>query len=175
MNEMIKCPTCKTEYEQQPDNCGNCGYPFSGTDKEKSHFVAHQILKKGKISDTKENIRNARIILFVIAAFNILLPILKYSEVTNGGVQIGIGIFIGFIFLFFGIIAKKKPFISILIPLILLIIFYALIAIIQPISLVQGVVWKVIFITGLVYSLITIKESDKIKKESSHLSKIDYK
>lgn len=48
MDGLIKCPTCKTDYEVQPEKCNKCGYPFSATDKERSHFIAQQILNKGK-------------------------------------------------------------------------------------------------------------------------------
>jgi hypothetical protein len=175
MDDLKKCPTCKIVYELQPDKCDNCGYPFSGTDKDKSHFVAHQVLKKGKISDTRDRIKNARIILFVIAGFNIIVPFFKYSDTDFGGVLIGLSILIGLIFLVFGILAKRKPFISILIPLVLLLVFYLLGFIVEPATLFRGILWKALFIGGLLYGLISIKESEKIKKESNHLAMRDYK
>ena len=175
MDDLKKCPTCKTVYELQPDKCDNCGYPFSGTDMDKSHFVAHQVLKKGKISDTRDRIKNARIILFVIAGFNIIVPFFQYSNTDFGGVLIGLSILIGLIFLVFGILAKRKPFISLLIPLILLLVFYLLDFIVEPATLFRGMLWKALFIGGLLYGLISIKESEKIKKESNHLAMKDYK
>ena len=175
MSDLIKCPTCKTDYESQPDKCNNCGYPFNGTDKEKSHFVAHQIMKKGKISDTKDSIKRTRTILFVIAGFNIVIPFFKFANAQYGGLMIAMSIFIGLIFLVFGFTAKKKPFISIIIPLILLIIFYVIDAIIEPTTLIRGIVWKILFIGSMIYSLISIIESEKIKRESEHLATKDYK
>lgn len=175
MSELIKCPTCQTDYEIQPDKCNKCGYPFIGTDKEKSHFVAHQIMKKGKISDTKDSIKSTRTILFVIAGFNIVIPFFKFANAQYGGLMIGMSVFIGLIFLIFGFTANKKPFISILIPLILLILFYVLVAIIEPINLIRGIVWKILFIGSMIYSLISIIESEKIKKESEYLATKDYK
>jgi hypothetical protein len=175
METQIKCPTCKTEYAQQPETCWNCSYPFSGTDKEKSKFIAQQILKKGQISDTKDSIRKARIILFVIAAFSIVIPFIRYANVPFGSIMIVLSVFIGLIFLFFGFMAQKKPFISILIPLILLVLFYLIEFAIEPLSLFKGILWKALFVGGLVYSLINIRKSEKIKGESQHLSAHDYK
>ncbi|MEM9685444.1 MAG: hypothetical protein AAF934_00800 [Bacteroidota bacterium] len=175
MRDLINCPTCKTGYETQPDKCNKCRYPFSGTAKEKSHFVAHQIMKKEKISDTKNSIKNTRTILFAIAGFNIVIPFFKFSNAQYGGLMIAMSVCIGLIFLIFGFTAKKKPFISILIPLILLILFYVLDAIIEPTTLFQGIVWKIVFVGSMIYSLVSIVESEKIKKESEHLAAKDYK
>lgn len=173
--EMIKCPTCKSAFEQQPDKCGNCGYPFSGTPDERAHFVAHHILKKGKLSDTKDSIKQARIILFIIAGFNIIVPIFSFANTQSGWIVMEISMLIGILFLIFGIMAKKKPFISLLIPLILLITAYLVNFIIEPITLLQGILWKIIFIGALVYSLMNIRESEKIQKESKYMASQDYK
>lgn len=172
---MIKCPTCKTAFEQQPAKCENCGYPFSGTHDERAHFVAHHIMKKGKLSDTKDSIKQARIILFIIAGFNIIVPIFSYANAQSGWIVMEISMLIGILFLFFGIMAKKKPFVSLLIPLILLITAYLVNFLIEPISLLQGILWKVIFIGALVYSLVSIRESEKIIKESKYMASQDYK
>jgi len=175
MAEMIKCPTCKADYDVQPDKCDKCGYPFAGTDIEKSHFVAHQILKKGKISDTKDSIKKTRTVLFVIAGFYFVIPFFQFANAQFAGLLIGMSIFIGLIFMVFGFTAKKKPFISILIPLIILIVFYLLDALFDPTTIFRGIVWKILFIGSMVYSLISIKESEKIRKESEHLASNDYK
>ena len=175
MNEINTCKTCKTEYETMPEICSNCGFPFKGTDKEKSHFVAHQILKKNIIKTTKESIKKARTVLFLIGGFNILIPLFKYLNGQYDGIMLFLSIIIGLIFLLFGFTAKYKPFISILIPLSLLSIFYLLITIIDPTTLFNGIIWKFIFLGSMIYSLNSIIKSEKIKKESIHLSTKDYK
>jgi hypothetical protein len=173
MNELKNCPTCKTEYELQPEKCGNCGYPFSGTDNEKSHFIAHQILKKGHISDARDSVKNARTILFVIAGFNIVFPFFYFWDVPNNTLSISISVIIGLIFLSFGFLVKKMPFESILIPLILLLFFYIINALIDPMTLFQGIIWKALIVGGLSYSLIRVRKSEKIKKQSKHLAEND--
>lgn len=175
MSDTTICPTCKAEYQQQPNVCHYCGYPFAGTEQEKSHFVAHQILKKGTISDTKDSIRNARTILFVIAGFNIVFPFFRFANTQFGGIMIAFSMLIGLVFLFFGFMAKRKPFISILIPFILLVVFYLLDLWLSPATFGRGIFWKVLFVGGLIYSLICIKKSDRIKTESSFLASKDYK
>ena len=164
MNTLIACPSCKTVPEQELENCAICGYPFSGNNEEKSKFIARQILNKGKIADAESSIKSARLILFIIAGFNIIASFFQFANVENGFILIVLSNLIGLIFLFFAFIIKKKPFIFTLIPLVLLIMIYTADAIIEPNTLIQGFIWKVIFISGLVYSLIKIKEKEKIKK-----------
>lgn len=174
MNDLIQCPLCKAEYETQPDKCKKCAYPFSGTDKEKSHFVAHQIIKKGKISNTKDSIKMTRRLLFFIAAnYIVIIPLIYFKHLDT--TFIGINVFIGLIFLFFGIATKIRPFLSILIPLIILILFYTLTAIISLGNLWNGIAWKIVFLVSMIYSLISIIRAKKIKKESEFLESNDHK
>ncbi len=110
MNDLHKCPVCKAEYEKPPEKCNNCGFPFIASEIEKSHYIAHQILKEGKISDTKDNIKQSRIILFFIAALNIVLPFITYSNSPNAFFLIGFSVIIGLLFLVFAFTAKKNTF-----------------------------------------------------------------
>jgi hypothetical protein len=175
MEELIVCPTCKTDYESQPENCKKCGFPFSASDKEKSVFIGQQILKKGNVSDTKDRIKRARIILWVIGAINIVSPFLFYNNNSLQGLYIIMGVFLGLVFIGFGFLTYKKPFVSILIPLILLVIFYVAAGIVEPITIIQGLIWKVLFLSGLIYGLVSIIKAEKIRKESLFLKEQNYK
>lgn len=175
MESTIICPTCKSNYENQPQICTKCGFPFNGTEKEKSLFIGQQILKKGNVNDTKDRIKLARVILWIIGGLNILTPFIFYNNNPAREVFIITGLVLGLIFIGFGFLTFKKPFISILIPLIILILFYTIAAIAEPITLFQGIVWKVVFLSGLIYSLISIIQAEKIKKESEYLKEQNYK
>ncbi len=164
MEKTITCPTCKSDYKSQPNNCSKCGYPFSGTEMERSKFVGQQILKKRNVSDTKDNIKRARIILWIIGGINIFFSFLSYQDFS-----LIIGIFLGVIFIGFGFLTYRKPFISIITPLILLVLFYAASAIQDPSSLIQGVLWKIVILASLTYALVGIIKSEKIRKESDFL------
>lgn len=174
MENTLICPTCKTVYEIQPERCPKCGFPFSGTEKEKSIFIGQQILKKGKVTDTRDRIKRARIILWVIGGINILFPMIFPDNYPTDLVII-FNIIIGFVFIGFGFLTYNKPLISILIPLIILVLFYISNAIIDPSTIVKGLLWKVLILTGLIYGLVSIIEADKIKKESRFLKEHDYK
>ena len=175
MNEVHICPVCKAEYQELPEKCNRCGFPFNASELEKSHYIAHQILKEGNISDTKDNIMQSRIILLFIAVLNIVFPFITYYNSPNATVVIGFSVIIGLIFLVFAFTAKKIPFLSLLIPLVMLIIIYSIEFIIDPYLLLNGISWKLVYIIFLSYSLYRNHKSNKIKKESEYLSKKDYK
>ncbi len=174
MQQSISCPVCQSTFEQQPETCHKCKFPFNASEKEKSKFIGQQILKKGTISDTKEKIKRARIILWVIGGINILFPFLLYANHPQQKTYIIVGLIIGFLFIGFGFFTHKKPFISILIPLILLLFLYTVDYIQEPISLIKGILWKIIFITGLVYGLVSIIQAERIRKESTFLNEKKY-
>ncbi len=170
MGEVLACPICKTEYESLPGKCSHCGYPFAGTDKEKSTFAAQQVLKQGQIDDAKDRIRQAQIVLFLIAAFNFVIPVLQYTNSKIDMLALILSCGIGLFFLIFGLLAKREPFMSILIPFILLIVSYILAAFANPATILSGIIWKVFFIGSLSYCLVRIKKAEKVKKESNYLA-----
>ena len=176
MEKVIICPNCKSNYEIEPPTCSTCGFPFNGTDNEKSLFIGQQILKKGKISDLTDQIKIARIILWFIGGLNILLSFLIFNFNPMREIYIFGGLFfLGLVFIGFGFLTYKKPFISILIPLIMLLLFYTMGAIAEPNTLFQGILWKFFFLLGLIYSLVSIIQAEKIRKESDYLKEQKYK
>ncbi len=177
MSETVVCPTCKTNYESKPLICAKCGFPFLGTEKEKAIFIGKQISKKSQISDTQSKIKRARVILWVIGG---LMFVSGFFIKTGGStltdsIEVVIRLVIGLIFIAFGFLTYKKPLISILIPLILLLLNYTIAAIINPYTLMQGFVLKIIFLGSLGYALLGIFQAEKIKKESDFLNEHDYK
>ncbi|UZR99287.1 hypothetical protein [Chondrinema litorale] len=173
MSNPIICPTCKVEYGIEPAQCNHCGFPFAADDKAKSKFIADQIIKKGSIGDTTDRLNVSRNILFAIAAVNLFYTFLLISNLGFNIISI-FDLVVVATFLFFGFYIKKKPLISVVIPLSLLIFFYILQALIDINILFNGIVWKIVFIMVLSFSIYSILKSEKIKKESSFLSKQKY-
>lgn len=170
METKSQCPSCKAAYEVQPVVCAQCYFPFEGSEDEKAKFIARQIMNKGHISDTKERIKRARILLFIIAGTNIVFPFFMYAKAPLGPILIALSVVVGLVFLFFAFRAQKKPFSSIGIPFILLLASYILGFVIDPASLFRGLLWKGVIISGLGYALWSINKSKQIYKESKQLN-----
>jgi len=176
MEKVIICPNCKSNYEIEPPTCSTCGFPFNGTDNEKSLFIAQQILKRGKISDASDQIKKARIILWFIGGFLILVSFLNLIKNPMREIYIfGVLFFLGLLFIGFGFLTYKKPIISILIPLIMLLLFYTMEEIAEPNTLFQGILVKFFFLFGLLYSLVSVIKAQQIRKESDYLKEQKYK
>lgn len=174
MDSIVKCPTCHTSYPREPkDSCYHCGYPFHGTEKEKAVFVATKIMNRDRIVDTTKSIKRARYILFALGGINLLLALLPGFYYYP--VQVILGSLLGGIYLVLGYMAKNYPFGSILIALVLLLALYAINAWIEPFSLVRGVLWKVLILSGLIYALVDVIRANRLRKQSEYLSTIHYK
>lgn len=159
------CPNCSSTFDHDLSNCSKCGYPFSGTESERASFIAQQVIKVGDIDDAKKSVKNAKTILFVIGIINIASAFFLGKDI----VSIGFGIIIGIIFIVFGFLVDKNPFRYLIIPLILLLMFYLIDAVIEPMSLVRGILWKIMYVTALVYGIVRVKRAEKIKSESEYL------
>jgi hypothetical protein len=161
----MTCPNCNSTFDTHVDHCSKCGYPFSGTEKEKSSFIAQQIVKVGHIDDAKGSLKTAKTTLFIVGVVNILLTFFS----ATSPIVLGLGILIGLVFIMFGFIVEKKPFLFLIIPLTTLLLFYVGDALVDPMNLVRGVLWKVIYVTALFYAIVRVKRAEKIKKESEYL------
>lgn len=75
-SEECVCPCCKKRFENQPDCCPNCLYPFAGSEKVKSKFIAHYILKKREASNTKEAQSNKRMIRVILVVISLLISLI---------------------------------------------------------------------------------------------------
>jgi hypothetical protein len=165
MDKMVICPTCKTNYDVQPQICAKCGFPFMGTEKEKSIFIGQQIIKKDDLVSAKERIKIARIILCIIGGISIVNGFSSSS---------GVAVIVGLIFIGFCFLTNKKPLISILIPLIVLLLGYTVQTIISLDLLFRGLLWKIVFLTVLVSTLVSIIRAEKIRKKSEFLKEQSY-
>ena len=163
---MTTCRTCKTNYEILPQICLKCGFPFAGTEKEKITFSVQQTMKKGHIAESKKHIKTARIILWVIGGLY-FVSTLFHSSLERGAMIDAV--ITGLIFIGFGFYTYKDPFISILIPLILLLTIYTTQAIIDPSTIFQGLLWKIIYLSLLTYALVSVIKTKKLMKESEFL------
>jgi hypothetical protein len=163
----MECPNCKSSFETTPAKCTTCGYPFSGTDAERSAFIGQQVLKVGTIGDSKESLDRAKLILYFIAGVNLVLS----TFFTQSSFDFVAGVIISLLFFVFGYFLQKKPLLFLILPLCLLLLLYTLDAIIDPSTLYQGLKLKVLYIGSLVYAIVLHFKSVKIKRESEYLSK----
>lgn len=156
------CSFCKKSIEQDVIFCPHCGHPENGTEKERAQFFAKRAMNKNKAIDTKDKISFARNTLFVLAGIMVLFGIIIYGS-TNSVLDLGINLFFAFIYLVLAFWSEQKPFVALLIGLFLYITLIVINAIIDPVTLVRGIIWKVLIISYLgkgIYSALEARNKE---------------
>ena len=169
MND-LKCPNCKEDISQVEIDCEHCGFPLSGTDKEKSIFIGKQISNKSKIGDAKKSQVKAQRILYIIGGFQIINGVLVYLN-TRNITDVVFYIILGLLLGVFGYFSSKKPILFLSLALILILSYYGLLYIIDPEFILRGILWKIVIIAFLVYGIWNSMEAQKLKKEHRFLEK----
>lgn len=164
ITEKIVCSFCKSKIEEKVIYCTNCGHPENGTDKERAQFFAKRAMEKSKNIDASEKIKSAKNTLFILAGLMVLSGFISYSS-SNSILELSINFFVAFIYLFLAFLAEKKPFASLLTGLFLYITLISLSAIIEPMTLVKGIIFKILIISYLGKGLYSAYE---LKKEHNN-------
>lgn len=113
----------------------------------------------------EKHIRNARIVLFVIAGLQII-PIFLFDEMDELAYRISVGVQIFFVLAFAGMAfwSKYHPFAALVTAL----SFYSLIlmadVIFDPTSLVKGIIIKIIVIVLLIRGISNAREARDMKR-----------
>ena len=126
-------------------------------------FVGKLAGKAWKLEQAVEKIKRAKLTLFILGGL-IIIPSLMYLLV--GDILLFISsLVIGCVFIIAGIMVKKYPIVSIIIPLVLYLALILLETIEDPFSLYKGLVWKIIFIFLLGYGAYSAIIAKRIKQD----------
>lgn len=162
------CPHCGTEVASVAVICEFCKYPIAGTEREKAIFIGQQTLNISKVSSAAQVISRTQIILYVVVAFKVLSAFLVYTNfkgIPGTTFYIAIYLVIGAILGVFSYLLPKKPTELIIASLAVILGYYLLLYLINPILLYSGILWKFVILMALLYALYTVVESQKIKKK----------
>ncbi|TCP25827.1 hypothetical protein EV195_103189 [Tenacibaculum skagerrakense] len=151
-NELLSnannCSFCKNSIDKDVVFCPECGHPENGTDKQRAQFFAKRAMKKNKKIDDENKISSARNILFILSGIMAVLGFIIYSN-TDNIIDLAINFFVAFIYLTLAFWSEQKPFIALLIGLILYITIIIVGFLIDPLSIVKGILWKIVIISLL--------------------------
>lgn len=156
------CKHCSAVVQFNERFCADCGYPENGNDKERSHFIAKKVMHNRKGAVETKRIKSGRNVLFVLSAMIFLIGIFA-AYMANGDLSIFVeNTILALIYLGLGIWSSKKPFISLLLALLLFLTTTLINAIIDPSTLVRGIIFKIIIIAFLGKALYAAFEQRKI-------------
>ncbi len=154
-----------TDLNETDKFCPNCRFPQRGSQVEMKRFLI-SITKKNKLlTDKKKAIKKARNILFILAGINLLYGI-GLGAIINFDIAILIGSIVAAgIYFGLGMWSKNKPFPAILSGFFVYIVFNVIAAIADPHTIYQGIIWKVVIISGFIYGYKGVKDSENLEQE----------
>jgi hypothetical protein len=165
VNSTIKCSLCGTELAEIEIFCSNCGYPEKGTDSDKKKFNANQQINEIDYNEAKRKINNAKYILFVIGGLNLILGFVLGFKMENSNAVIIESVIIAVIYVGLGFWCNSKPLPAIIAGLILYLTLIILNMIIDPITIIQGIIWKIVIIGAFIKGISAAREAQELLKK----------
>lgn len=156
---IMQCSLCETSLGDGSVFCSNCGYPERGTEKEKAVYHASKVMKKNKHFDAEKKIKSARNTLYVMGGFFFLYSMFYYFN-GNDLAVLTTNLILAISYFVLGYWSIKKPLAALLLGLLLYSTVVIISAIVEPASLISGILWKVLIIAYLgkgIYSALGLK------------------
>ena len=137
------------DFEYKCDN-------FIENEKEAELVDQKKEALKGEVN---KSINQGRIALFVLAGIYIVVGFLEsfyidFHNIVFGIIDWGVAV----CFLGLAIWSFSKPYFALLSGLILYLLIIVILALIDPVTIFSGIIWKVLIITYLIYATKTAKE-----------------
>lgn len=158
------CPTCKSSVNPEAKFCGSCGYPVGGTEFEKNEFDYAYEVKRYELEKAQGVVKSGVTTLYVMAGLIFVGNLIVYA--TSEKIEILIaGLLVPVIFILLAQWSKKKPFTAMVVAL----VFYATIlladAFADPLSIIKGIIIKVIVIGAMIKAVKGAREAQNIMQD----------
>jgi hypothetical protein len=162
-NDGIVCGYCTKSCDPNDNFCMFCGYPLKGTDQEQKNFLANIAVSKIDLAEAEKKIKSARNYIYALSGFTLLSGIVVYYTRDDIAFLI-VNVILSAIYGGLGYWANKKAFAAILSAMILYVTVNIFNAFIDPATLAQGVIFKVLIVVMLVEALRSSIEWEKTTK-----------
>lgn len=161
------CYYCKTSpLDAAVTYCPSCGFPQRGAEDEQKKFITDKRVMLIKLEGMHDQVKKARNMLFLAAGIYALSYLLGALLIAPSAILFIEGAIVCGAFVGFGIWANKNPYPAVLTGLIVyvtLIILYA--AIVGLFTIVSGILFKIIILSGLIYGLKAAKDAKQFEEE----------
>ncbi len=147
--QLPSCSQCNTQIIIDSIFCTNCGFPEKGTEKEQAKFHADRILKRSDAQKEVKKISSARKTLYWMAGIFFVFGLFYYIN-SQEIAHLVVNAILACIFLVLAYWSKQKPFAALLSALLLYVMIIALNAVVEPMTLLKGLLVKIILISFLV-------------------------
>ncbi|MFC0517859.1 zinc ribbon domain-containing protein [Mucilaginibacter angelicae] len=164
-----KCAHCNTDVKPEDTFCTQCGYPVKGTEAEQNKFISERQVEEIDMFTYNKTLKQAGTSLYYLAGVFIISGLIYFFMHKDEAEVVAVvitNLIMAAIFLVLGAYSKKKPLACIISGLSLYVIVQVLNAIIDPISIAQGIIIKIVIIGYMIRGIKSAMEIEKIKKEN---------
>jgi len=159
-----QCSHCNESISSEDVFCPNCGYPENGDQKEKDKFEYRIKLRKNVLNDAKKKLKNVKILLWVLAALNLVLGIIFLMEDLT--FYDGIGLIISAIVFSACVFwVNKQPLTGILAAFIFWLLLQFSVVFTDPALLLNGIILKLVFIGIFVKGISSAKDYNEYSQK----------
>jgi hypothetical protein len=141
----LTCYCCNEPYNETDKFCEHCGYPFQASPEEQKQFSINYTTLSFEKDVVKHRIREARVVLLIIAIFTVILSIITFIQRSETGIFV-VNLHLALVYAGLSFWAKKKAFAALLTGGLIYVSIIILNAFIAPESMASGIIFKVIFI-----------------------------
>ncbi|RYE36886.1 MAG: hypothetical protein EOP42_01750 [Sphingobacteriaceae bacterium] len=162
------CAVCNKTPAVDDIFCVTCGYPLKGSDIEQKTFIVERQNKVIDLDEHNKKIKKVRTTLIAIGVFTAIFGLITYASSTNQQGKSALlvtNLILGVIYYCLGIWSKQKPMAAIVSGFCLFILVNLLNLIVDPITIVKGILFKIIIIVAFINGIKSVIEVEKINKE----------
>lgn len=156
-----ECKHCETPVKEDHSFCSECGFPLKGSDQDVAKFYAKRVMDKRKTNNAHEKIKAARKTLFIIAAIITVFGFFIYYK-TQDLVPLIINLVVSVVYVVLGVWSKQRPLIALILGLLLYLTLIIITAIADPLTLVAGILWKILIIGYLAKGIYSASSINKV-------------
>jgi hypothetical protein len=164
----LACNHCTNHVSESDTFCQQCGYPVRGTEEQVNEFNYKVGYKQMQLNDSHTGVRKGRNSLYVVAGIFAVYGLVYYfmnEQAENAAALLLTNIMLSVVFLLLGFWSMKKPIAALISGLALFVAIHLLNLIVEPATIFQGIIMKVLVIIYLVRALRSAFEAEKISKD----------
>ena len=160
----IICENCNTSFNVVQKFCSTCGFPIGGNEDEKRSFRLIVSSRKRLLSDANKQVKNAKNIIYALAGIFLISGLfLGLANDDFGGMIVNLVLCL--LYLILATWAGKNAFGAILTGFIVYITVQLLNAFVEPATLFQGIILKIVFIGAFIKGIQSALEAKKFLTE----------
>lgn len=160
MEAVINCSKCTTVLGENDKFCNSCGFPERGTEEDQKKYNYRIKIKKDVIEDAQKKLKNVRGVLYFIIGINVLVGI--YYLTNDLTFYDGLGSLIAAV-IFTGCLiwVNKQALTGILAAFVFWIVLQLLAIIVDPSTIIQGLLLKIIIVGVFIKGIISARDLKK--------------